>query len=67
MFYFKKKLKNIYLKKKKEEKIGVATPKPPLGVVSATPLGPWGWPSHPLMPKGHPKVFFLFFIFFFLL
>jgi hypothetical protein len=33
---------------------GVAetTPKPPLGVVSATPLGPWERSSHPMVPKG---------------
>jgi hypothetical protein len=43
-------------------------PKPPLGVVSATPLGPWGRPSHPLVPKGMatatPSFFFLFSFFF---
>jgi hypothetical protein len=39
-----------------------------LGVVSATPLAPWGWPSHPLVPKGMavatPSFFFFFFSFF---
>jgi hypothetical protein len=32
-----------------------------LGVVLTTPLGPWGWPSHPLVPYGH-KFFFFFFL-----
>jgi hypothetical protein len=32
--------------------VAETTPKGGLGVVSATPLAPWGWPSHPLVPKG---------------
>jgi hypothetical protein len=27
----------------KEQGVAETTPKPPLGVVSATPLAPWGW------------------------
>jgi hypothetical protein len=47
---------------------GVAetTPNPPLGVVLATPLAPWGRPSHPLVPKGVAVAapgFFFFFLF----
>jgi hypothetical protein len=40
-----------------------------LGVVLATPLAPWRWPSHPLVPKGvataTPAFPFFFFSFFF--
>jgi hypothetical protein len=32
--------------------VAETTPNGGLGVVLATPLGPWGWPSHPLVPKG---------------
>jgi hypothetical protein len=65
-FIFLKKIKKEKRKKKREKKLWVAeaTPKPPLGVVSATPFGPWGGS---LVPKGvavaTPSFFFSLFYF----
>jgi hypothetical protein len=62
-FYFLIK-KKISEKKKRKKKtvvarpphrakgVAKATPNGGLAVVSATLLGPWGRPSHPLVPKG---------------
>jgi hypothetical protein len=57
-FLFKK---NIYIfQKKKKKKLWLpplTTPNGGLGVVLATPLAPWGWPSHPFAPTATPSFF----------
>jgi hypothetical protein len=52
-YFFSKKKKKKKRKEREKKKLGVAgtTPKT-IGVVPANPLAPWGWPSHPLVPKG---------------
>jgi hypothetical protein len=57
-FFFSKKNLKYFFQKKKEKGHR-------LGVVSATPLAPWGWPSHPLVPKGVATATQLFLSFFF--